>query len=169
MHLRVARFLATSTKAMCIGLPTHTLRVLLAVATVAVGCAATPPELDPYNRPYTAENLLTAANLRNCVPDKTDRPARLLSGTRPHYPVGEMLSGRSGRAILTFEVSSAGAVRVIGQTAENQWFASHAAIAMRDWKVTPAEHQNKPVTVVCRLAFDYVTYEEAERRKDSAR
>ena len=67
-------------------------------------------------------------------------------------------------AVITFEVSSEGALRLVSREAENHWFAAHAAIAMRDWKVTPAEQQGKPVTVMCRLAFDFLDYREAERR-----
>jgi hypothetical protein len=135
-------------------------------AAFAAGCAAPPHEFDPFGRPYSAENTLLEIDLKDCVPAKTDRPAHLISGSRPLFPVGEMLAGRSGTAVLTFEVSSEGAIRAIGQDAENQWFASHAAIAMRDWKVTPAQQEGKPVTVVCRLGFTFgsLSHDEARRR-----
>lgn len=94
--------------------------------------------------------------LKGCSPRPINKFPRLLFGTRPLYPVGENLVGRTGSAILRFEVSAEGVVKPIGAEAENKWFADHAVIAMRDWKASPAERNGTPVPVVCRLLFDYL-------------
>ena len=138
----------------------------LALVLVAslFGCSATTPTLDPFNRPYSPENMLEPIEIKGCSPRPVDKVPRLLFGTRPLYPMGEELAGRSGGAMLRFEVSEVGEVKPISADAENKWFASHALIAMRDWKFSPAESDGKPVPVVCRLKLDYLTYREAERR-----
>jgi hypothetical protein len=132
--------------------------VLVSTLVAVVGCATPVVPLDPFDRPYGSENALPSMDLVRCTPKNVDTPARLLSGTRPLYPLGENLSGRSGKADLEFEVASSGSVRVVNRKAQNNWFAIHAEIAMRDWKVQPAQRAGQAVPVVCKLSFNFTAY-----------
>jgi Gram-negative bacterial TonB protein C-terminal len=140
---------------------------LLVTVCLLHGCT-TNPRLDPFGRPYNDENVVQDLELKTCKPTNVDKYARLISGTRPLYPVGENLSGKSGEAVLEFEVAANGSVRVISRDAQNKWFANHAEIAMSDWQVQPAYKSGQPISVACKLAFGFITYKEAERRREVA-
>ncbi len=138
---------------------------LLALVAAGVCACSTETKLDPFGRPYASENALPEAELRTCAPREVERRARLLSGTRPLYPALEDLRGRSGSAVVVFDVLPDGSARSVAARTENQWFADHAVIAMRDWRFDPALAEGRPVTVRCTLAFDFLTWREKERRE----
>jgi hypothetical protein len=122
-----------------------------------VGCAAV--QLDPFGRPYDPANLMPPGPLKSCKAEQPmDTPPRLDFGSRPIYPVHADLLGRDGSARVGFRVLEGGSVVVDSYTSEqSQWFANHAAIAMRDWKVSPAVSKGKPVAVRCNIAFAFIS------------
>jgi hypothetical protein len=91
--------------------------------------------------------------VRSCLRGSFDVPPELLSGTRPRFPVGELLLAKSGKAMVDYEVLTDGSARFLRGTAENAWFTTHAAIALRDWRFRPAQKDGVPVATVCRTEF----------------
>lgn len=143
-----------------------TTRCIRPIATLLAACcivACGTSKVDPYGRPYEPGNLLAPIELRDCRPSDVDRPARLVSGTRPVYPVEDLLRGRSGTAVIEFDVRADGTVHAVASSADARWFRDHAVVAMRDWQVEPAVRAGRPVAVQCRLLFDY-RMESAPRR-----
>ena len=128
--------------------------LLFTAATVAA-CSSLP--LDPFGRPYDEKNLLPKGPLRSCnAKSPIDVLPNLEFGSRPLYPIHSHILGRDGTARVTFRVGTDGTVTVDEYTTpDTVWFANHAAIAMRDWKVTPATSGGAPIEARCSLVFRY--------------
>lgn len=143
-------------------LPTSIPRTLcmpsaLLLACCLSSCSNAPVSLDPFGRPYDTANAIPRGPLKDCTPKDADAPPFLESGTRPLYPVDEMLRGRTAAARLRFSVASDGVVtpETLDPDRGPQWFVRHAAIATRDWRVRPAMKDGKAVAAVCSLTFVY--------------
>jgi hypothetical protein len=120
------------------------------------GCANEPVARDPFGRPYVKENMVEPIPLSDCQPKQGfDEPPRLVSGTRPLFPVNELLSGHAGGARIDFEVTTEGKARIVSREGDKPWFKTHAAIAMRDWSLTPAQKNGVAVATICSMLFDY--------------
>ena len=129
----------------------------------AAACGSTPPRLDPYGRPHDEANSMKPIKLLACSPTGLDRQPRLLRGTRPLFPIGEDMAGRTGSAYVVFHVDVGGKVLLADRTAENRWFGSHAELALRDWQMEPAIKDGRPIRATCRLQFDFMTRGAMER------
>jgi hypothetical protein len=116
-------------------------------------CSTERLPLDPFGRPYDPANAMAPEVVRSCLRGSFDVPPELLSGTRPYYPVGELLLAKAGKAMVDYEVLTDGSARFLRGTAENAWFTTHAAIALRDWRFRPAQKDGVPVPTVCRTEF----------------
>jgi hypothetical protein len=116
-------------------------------------CSMDRLPLDPFGRPYDPANAMAPVVVRSCLRGSFDVPPELLSGTRPRFPVGELLLAKSGKAMVDYEVLTDGSARFLRGTAENAWFTTHAAIALRDWRFRPAQKDGVPVATVCRTEF----------------
>jgi outer membrane biosynthesis protein TonB len=129
------------------------LQMSLAVALLG-GCAEV--KLNPFGKPYSSQNTFTQHPLSGCGRNGYDTPPILTYGSKPLYPIGSLISRKTGEALIVFSVSEAGVVTVAQtQTEESKWFVEHAKLAMTDWKVEPAQLQGKSVAVKCRIVFDY--------------
>jgi protein TonB len=140
------------------------MKTVLAIAAVAIagiaglaGCAnqVGPEALDPYGRPYLDENRMPPTPVSGCDPRDLESSPKLISGTQPLFPVGEMLAGHAEAVTVRFEVDVDGRAHILENAAENHAFADHAAIAMRDWKFEPARRGGRPVAATCAMVFDY--------------
>ena len=127
--------------------------LLLPVITVA--CSTAP--LDPFGRPYDEANLMKPQPMSNCrAASGMDEPPFLKFGSQPVYPVHSHILARDGLAKVVFRVGKDGTLSVEEYTTpDTVWFANHAAIAMRDWKVTPAMRAGVPVEAQCVIEFQY--------------
>lgn len=132
-------------------LPTCT---LFAAITIS-GCTAVAH--NPYGLPYSHDNLMSPGPLHSCTSAHPITTAPQLDfGTLPLYPMENRLSGRTGKATLAFTVSQAGVIEIAHQDSpEDRYYGSHAAIAMRDWRIKPATSNGMPIAVKCRLQFVY--------------
>ena len=130
--------------------------VFATIAVLSVGC--TSVRLNPYGLPVDEHNVMPTGALRGCeVPEGASTRAVLKFGTKPLYPLGQRMNSASGKATVRFSVAESGQVTVLAHNSEDsQWFASHAAVAMRDWEVVPATLNGKPVAVTCKMTFDFV-------------
>jgi TonB family protein len=85
-----------------------------------------------------------------------DVPPKLLSGRTPIYPITRLQRGEGGDAIIDFTVDAQGIPRDFRVVkADYPYFASHAIIAMRDWRYQPAMKNGKPVAARLRIPFHY--------------
>jgi protein TonB len=85
-----------------------------------------------------------------------DRPPILLSGRTPIYPITRLQRGQSGDALIAFTIDEHGIprdFRVI--RSDYPYYASHAIVAMREWRFQPALKNGKPVAVRARIPFKY--------------
>jgi TonB family protein len=85
-----------------------------------------------------------------------DVPPKLLSGRTPIYPITRLMRHQGGDAIIDFTVDEHGIpkdFRVV--KADYPYFATHAIIAMRDWRYQPAIKNGKPVSARLRIPFHY--------------
>jgi TonB family protein len=128
--------------------------VLAAAGAAALQGCAQPP-LDPFGRPYNGEYAMAPQPLE-CDPP-FDTPPELIRGNRPLYPADEGRHHATSDVTVKFEIDAAGKIRLISvENAQSKYFASHATIAMRDWKIAPARKDGLPVAVQCELMFQYV-------------
>jgi periplasmic protein TonB len=87
-----------------------------------------------------------------------DVPPKLLSGLTPKYPPSRLNSGEGGTAIVEFTVDEHGIPRDFSVVRTDYlYFASHAIIAMRDWRFQPAMKNGKPIAARLRIPFHYRT------------
>jgi TonB family protein len=85
-----------------------------------------------------------------------DTPPRFLRGFAPFFPQGAARENIWGFAELDFIVRPDGStsnVRLIKATAYD--FAREAAVAVQQWKFTPAMKNGRPVPVRVRLPFTF--------------
>lgn len=127
--------------------------VLTLICSVLItGCAV---ELDPFGRHYNGQYAMPAKPWA-CNKDQFDTPPELIRGNRPHFPVDDMLRGLKGEAKVRFEIDSGGKARMLSaDSPKSKYFASHAAVAIADWKIKPAKKQGVPVPVDCAVIFRY--------------
>jgi hypothetical protein len=103
---------------------------------------------------------------RDCqAPAGFDTPPRLLSGTKPLYPISEVLKGNSGVVEFDVRIETDGSARIVKREHADSFFESHSAIALRDWKFEPASAGGVAVPVVCHLRFIYSTQRASQKRQ----
>ena len=85
-----------------------------------------------------------------------DIPPKLLSGRAPIYPIKQLQAGNSGSALIEFTIDEQGIPRDfrIVKT-DYRYFATHAIVAMREWRFQPAIKNGKAVAVRARMPFSY--------------
>jgi|GEM_PF-1146733 protein TonB len=107
---------------------------------LAAGCASQRPAEQRANRPLPPGYVVGAPS------PQWDTPARLISGSAPVYPIGQLLNGRTGHAKVAFTVAEDGTTRdiAVGE-ATNAVFGRHAAIAVKGWRFEPAMKDGRPV------------------------
>ena len=128
----------------------------LACVLCTVGCSTVT--LNPYGYPYNDKNMMAPGPLPGCLAQGgIDTPPQLIFGTMPLYPFNQQWrGGKGGKAGIQLSVSELGKVVVLkSESAENRYFADHAAIAMRDWRVQPANRNGVPVAATCEFSFNY--------------
>lgn len=122
-------------------------------AALMQGCAIV--ELDPFGRAYAGENLLPAG-MEICASADVDTPVKLVRGNHPAYPVNSVLNFKAGTVKLGFRVDEAGKITVLSAESEqSKYFATHAKIAISDWKVTPAMKNGVAVPIECEYTYDF--------------
>jgi TonB family protein len=85
-----------------------------------------------------------------------DVPPRLLSGRTPIYPISRLRRHQPGDALIEFTVDERGIPRDFRVVkADYPYFATHAIIAMRDWRYQPALKRGRPVAARLRVPFHY--------------
>src|SRR5206468_10705892 len=85
-----------------------------------------------------------------------DVPPKLLSGRVPIYPITRLQRGESGNALIGFTIDEHGIprdFRII--QSDYPYYASHAIVAMREWRFQPAIKNGKPVAARARIPFHY--------------
>jgi TonB family protein len=128
--------------------------VLAAAGAASLQGCAVPP-LDPFGRPYNGEDAVPPQPLE-CDSAQVDTQPELVRGNRPLYPADEDRHHATSEVTIRFEIDAAGQVRLISvENAKSKYFASHAVIAMRDWKIVPARKDGVAVPVQCSIMFDY--------------
>jgi len=82
------------------------------------------------------------------LPDrrKWDTKPVLLKGKSPVYPIGRLLSGKEGCSTISFSIGIDGKTRDFKiVNTDDEWFANHSIIAVRDWIYDPAKKDGAPV------------------------
>jgi hypothetical protein len=70
------------------------------------------------------------------------------------YPVSLLYKGTTGKTVIVFSVSKEGkATNIEPLQYDNELFARHAMISLRDWQFKPAEFNGKYVS--CRIAIEF--------------
>lgn len=92
-----------------------------------------------------------------CPSPGVDTQVKLIRGNQPEYPVGSDLDSKPGSAKVRFEVDATGKLTVLSaESPQSKYFANHAMIAIRDWKVTPAMKNGVAVPVKCEFTYDFI-------------
>jgi len=85
-----------------------------------------------------------------------DVPPKLLSGRTPIYPITRLERHQQGDALIEFTVDPKGIPRDFKVIkTDYPYYASHAIIAVRDWRYQPATKNGKPVAARLRVPFHY--------------
>ena len=131
--------------------------LLLAACAALQGCMSEPVALTPFGQPPSDDTRMKPGPLLACTPKNVDRRPQLESGTKPIYPVDELLKNKIAVAHFVFTVAADGTVTPlpIDPAKGAQWFLRHAALASQDWKVTPAIKDGQAVPSICRIDFLY--------------
>lgn len=134
-------------------------RVFLALfgASAFVLCACA--QVDPAQPVATMSNHQLSPDWMTPAQECQDRttcdtPPRLISGRAPIYPISKLLKGRGGEAVISFTIDVDGTTKdfvVISTTYE--YFASHAIVAVKDWRFEPAKKDGHPVAIRVRQTF----------------
>lgn len=122
---------------------------------ILAACATAEGTLNPFGKPYTDENTMPKNMRMPCKTGENTSLPILLFGSRPLYPVGESLGGREGPTVLTLKVTEEGKAKLESVQGATKAFENHVAVALTDWKFTPAMKAGKPVEVDCRLEFNF--------------
>lgn len=132
--------------------PARTVLSCAAAAGVLLlaGCAGV--ELDPFGRPYSGDDNYPAGSEVCHDPDVEVQPY-FLRGNHPAMPIENAFVARNAEATVTFRVESTGAIRVLKVDSVDKAYASHALIAVRDWKMKPAMRGGAAVAVECQFTF----------------
>ena len=87
---------------------------------------------------------------------KYDVPPKLLSGRTPIYPITQLREHRSGKALIEFTIDQQGIPRDFSiLKTDYRYFATHAIIAVREWRFQPAMKNGRPVAARIRIPFYY--------------
>ena len=132
--------------------------VSLIATSVSLMAGCTSSRLNPYGLPYDGKNVMPPGPLTGCwVPEGVDTRPTLKFGTKPLYPIGQLMKGAPGAAEIRFSVAESGQVSVQNyETRDAVSFANHGAIALRDWEVLPATKNGKTIAVNCSISFSFV-------------
>jgi TonB family protein len=85
-----------------------------------------------------------------------DVPPKLLSGRTPMYPITQLRQHRSGDALIAFTIDEQGIPRDFRVLkSDYPYFATHAVVAMREWRFQPATKNGRPVAARIRIPFHY--------------
>ena len=128
------------------------LAVVAALAALA-GCAQQP--LNPFGRPYEADNVHRPGALRGCKGPHDVAPY-LEFGSKTMYPATQVMNGNNGDVAVMFTVDAQGRIEPL-TVAEgpNRSFINHVHVSMKDWRVRPATLRGQPVSVVCTVRQGY--------------
>jgi hypothetical protein len=134
------------------------LAIVATVLSVLSGCSVAPvadphvagvkpmlqQEIDEFNR-----------NLDN-DDDRYDRPARLLKGYLPIYPVSRLFTGTQGVCRVAFTIGANGrALRPKPDAEADRKMCDHALYALNHWEFEPATLRGEPVEFAIRIPFTY--------------
>ena len=88
--------------------------------------------------------------------ERYDRPARLLKGYVPIYPISRAMSGVEGSCRVAFTIGVNGkALRPEPDADADEKMCAHAIYALNHWEFAPATLQGEPVEFRIRLPFNY--------------
>ena len=123
---------------------------VLLFASVLAGCVTD----DRAGR--AGRTLDPAAMVGTCCDDSYDEPPRMLSGKAPIYPIGKMLSGQGGSAVIAYTVGVDGKPRDVAViSTDNKSYSNHAVIALREWTFAPAKKDGVPVDARVEQTFTF--------------
>lgn len=126
---------------------------LLAAALLVAG-----PTIASEGQRVRAGTALDATSHVPAQGDAWDTAPRLVRGKSPVYPVTDVVAGDSGASVVVFTVATDGSTKdAVIESADNERFAAHALVALRDWQFEPATRDGKPVEAVLRQRFEYQT------------
>jgi TonB family protein len=89
-------------------------------------------------------------------PASFDTPPKLVRGAAPIYPISQLQQNKAGAATIAFTIDEYGKTRdfrVI--SADYPYYASHAILAVQQWRFEPARKNGRPVAVRERVTFHY--------------
>ncbi|BDI05517.1 energy transducer TonB [Sphaerotilus microaerophilus] len=96
------------------------------------------------------------ATVRGCHLPEGAAPPFLEFGSIPLYPISSSRKGEESTIALNYTVNTHGEVSLnTGLDDPQDYFFSHAAVAIQDWKMRPAKLNGTPITVQCRTMFYY--------------
>jgi len=125
-----------------------------ALAFALCACAQVEPvsrNTVAHNRPMPALHSSDAG-----CSDKCDKPPRLISGRAPIYPISKLLKGAPGEATIRFTIAADGTTKDIEVlSATYEYFGTHAAIAVKDWRFEPAMKDGQPVEMKVHQTFTF--------------
>lgn len=119
-------------------------------AMLLAGCAGV--ELDPFGRPYSGDQNYPAGT-QVCEAPNVDVQPYFVRGNHPAMPIENAYVARNAEATVRFRIEPSGAVEVLKVDSVDKAYASHAAIAVRDWKFKPAMRDGAAVAVECTFTF----------------
>jgi hypothetical protein len=118
----------------------------LAGAVLLAACAGV--ELDPFGRPYSGDRNYPAGS-QVCDDPSMDVQPYFVRGNHPAMPIENAYTARNAEATVKFRVDASGAVKVLKVDSLDKAYASHAAIAVKDWKFKPAMRGGVAVAAEC--------------------
>jgi hypothetical protein len=119
-------------------------------AVLLAACAGA--ELDPFGRPYSGDDNYPAGS-EVCHDPGVDVQPYFVRGNHPAIPILNAYSARNAEATVKFRVEPTGAIQVLKVDSVDKAYASHAVIAVRDWKMRPATRDGAAVAAECTFTF----------------
>jgi len=75
----------------------------------------------------------------------------MVRGNLPAMPIENSYPARNAVATVKYRVEASGAVHVLDVDSADKWYGKHAAVAVKDWKMTPAYRNGQAVAVECAI------------------
>lgn len=131
--------------------PVHTLVMVLLAAAGTAAAQDTPRDV---GREFTAAEY--AAHNAMLAKFDYDTPPRLLKGYVPLYPISRVMSGRTGKCVVSYTVGTDGKVsNVVGSPEDDRKMCDHAILALKRWTFSPAMRSGKVVSARMRVPISY--------------
>jgi TonB family protein len=132
----------------------RTKRYLATASMVALSACANPTSPGSI-RPGSPINTADSVAFPSA---EYDAPPRLLSGNAPTYPISRLLKGVGGQATIAFTILEDGTTAdFVVISTDYEYYASHAVLAVKEWRYKPAIKDGHPVAIRVVQSFKFAT------------